>query len=52
MGLSDDKDPKLDNRLTDGGKVVSRAHWPQFTPQKCCLLLVLIYVRGRMNPRA
>jgi hypothetical protein len=24
----------LDNRLTDGGKVVSPTHWPHFTPQK------------------
>jgi hypothetical protein len=24
----------LDNRLTDGGKVVSPTHQPQFTPQK------------------
>jgi hypothetical protein len=24
----------LDNRLTDGGKVVSPTHRPQFTPQK------------------
>jgi hypothetical protein len=24
----------LDNRLTDGSKVVSPTHWPHFTPQK------------------
>jgi hypothetical protein len=24
----------LDNRLTDGGKVVSPTHWPHSTPQK------------------
>jgi hypothetical protein len=24
----------LDNRLTDGGKVVSNTHWLNFTPQK------------------
>jgi hypothetical protein len=24
----------LDNRLTDGGKVVSLTHWPRFTPQE------------------
>jgi hypothetical protein len=24
----------LDNRLIDGGKVVSSTHWPHFTPQK------------------
>jgi hypothetical protein len=26
--------PGLDNRLTDGGKVVSPAHRPHYTPQK------------------
>jgi hypothetical protein len=26
--------PGLDNRLTDGGKVVSPVHPPHFTPQK------------------
>jgi hypothetical protein len=26
----------LDNRLRDGGKVVSPTHWPRFTPQKHC----------------
>jgi hypothetical protein len=24
----------LDNRLTDGGEVVSLTHWPPFTPRK------------------
>jgi hypothetical protein len=24
----------LDNQLTDGGKIVSPAHWPRSTPQK------------------
>jgi hypothetical protein len=24
----------LDNRLTNGSKVVSHTHWPHFTPQK------------------
>jgi hypothetical protein len=37
----------LDNRLKDGGKVVSPTHQPHFTPQKhYVLLLVLIPVRG------
>jgi hypothetical protein len=26
----------LDNRLTDGGKVVSPMYWPRSTPQKHC----------------
>jgi hypothetical protein len=26
--------PGLDNRLTDGGKVISPTHQPHFTPQK------------------
>jgi hypothetical protein len=30
----------------DGGKVVSLTHRPRSTPQKHCLLLVLIYVSG------
>jgi hypothetical protein len=35
IGLWDVKDPTLlDNRLTDGGKVVSPTHRPHFTPQK------------------
>jgi hypothetical protein len=38
----------LDNRLTDGGKVVSPMHLPHFTPQKIIIFmfLVLIPVRG------
>jgi hypothetical protein len=34
----------LDNRLTDGGEVVSPSHRPRSTPQKH--FLVLISVRG------
>jgi hypothetical protein len=42
----------LYNRLTDGGNI-SLAHLPLSTPQKhFFLFLVLIYVRGRVNPRA
>jgi hypothetical protein len=37
----------LENRLTDGGDVVSLSRRPRFTP-----LLVLISVRGRIDPRA
>jgi hypothetical protein len=38
----------VDNRLTDGGKVVSPTHRPHFTPQKHIFLMfpVLISVRG------
>jgi hypothetical protein len=37
----------LDNRLTDGGKVVSLKRRPHFIPQNIIfLLLVLIFVRG------
>jgi hypothetical protein len=38
----------LDNRLTDGGEVVSLMHRPRSAPQKkfCILSLVLISVRG------
>jgi hypothetical protein len=39
----------LDNRLTDGGKVVGRALLPR---NIIALLRVLISVRGRANPRA
>jgi hypothetical protein len=39
----------LGNRLTYGGEVVSLMHWLCSTPQKD--LLVLICVRGRINPR-
>jgi hypothetical protein len=37
----------LDNRLTDGGEVVSLTRRPRFTPQEDSL--ALIYVRGRVN---
>jgi hypothetical protein len=33
----------VDNRLTDGGEVVSLTRWPPFTPRK---IPVLISVRG------
>jgi hypothetical protein len=39
----------LDNRLIDGGKVVSPTHRPHFPSQKCYFFLmfpVLISVRG------
>jgi hypothetical protein len=36
----------LDNRLTDGGKVVSPTHRPLSNPQNIFLLLELISVRG------
>jgi hypothetical protein len=37
----------LDNRLIDGGKVVSATHQPQFTAQKLFLMFpVLISFRG------
>jgi hypothetical protein len=39
----------LDSQLTDGSEVVSLKHRPPLTPRK---VLVLIYVRGRVNPRA
>jgi hypothetical protein len=40
----------LDNRLTDGGKVVSLTRRPPFTPQ--WRFLVLFSVRGWVDPRA
>jgi hypothetical protein len=40
----------LDNRLTDGGEVVSLTRGPRFTLQK--QFLVLISVAGGINPRA
>jgi hypothetical protein len=40
----------LDNRLKDGGEVVSLTRRLPFTPQQD--LLVFICVRGRVNPRA
>jgi hypothetical protein len=39
----------LDNRLTDGGKVVSPTHLPRFTPKK--YFLVLISVTCGVSPR-
>jgi hypothetical protein len=40
----------LDARLTNGGEIISLTRRPRFTPQKDPL--VLIYIRGRVNPRA
>jgi hypothetical protein len=55
VGLPDVKDPThcLDNRLTDGGKVVSPTHRPHFTPQKHYYFYVsgTHSVRGSVNPR-
>jgi hypothetical protein len=34
----------LDNRLTDGGKVVSPTHSPHFTPLKHYYFYVSVYV--------
>jgi hypothetical protein len=42
----------LDNRLTDGGKVVSLTHRPPFTPPPPGRFLVLISVRAWVEPRA
>jgi hypothetical protein len=43
----------LDNRLTNGGEVVSPTHRPLYIPRTIIfLLLVLISVRSRVNPRA
>jgi hypothetical protein len=39
----------LDNRLTDGGEVVSLTRWPPFTPSG--RFLILISVRGWVDPR-
>jgi hypothetical protein len=40
----------LENRLTDGGEVVSLTRWPPFTPRG--RFLVLFYIRGLVDPRA
>jgi hypothetical protein len=52
IGLWDVEDStfSLDNRLTDGDKVVSLTRRPPFTPPR--RFLVLISVRGWVNPRA
>jgi hypothetical protein len=42
---------RLDNRLKDGGEVVSLKRLPRFTPFPC-IFMVLISVRGLVNPRA
>jgi hypothetical protein len=43
----------LDNRLTGGGKVVSPVRRPSSNPRNIIfMLLLLISVRGRVNPRA
>jgi hypothetical protein len=42
----------LDKRLTDGGKVVSPTRRPHFTPFLFLRFLVLISVRGCVDPRA
>jgi hypothetical protein len=45
--------PCLGDQLTDGSKVVDLIHWPLIAPRATIfLLLVLISVRGRVNPRA
>jgi hypothetical protein len=35
----------LDNRLTEGGKIVSRTRRPRSTPQKPCLMLLILIHR-------
>jgi hypothetical protein len=50
--LRDVTDPTLfRHRLTDGSRVVSFTHRPpHYSPETFFLLLVLISVRGRVNP--
>jgi hypothetical protein len=42
----------LDNRLIDGGEVVSLTRRPPFTPKNISRILVLISVIGSVYPRA
>jgi hypothetical protein len=39
----------LDNRLIDGGKIVSPKHQPQFTPQKHFFPLLVLISLKRLN---
>ena len=42
--------PDFMTTAQDGGKVVSLTLWPPLPPQE--ILLVLIFFRGRVDPRA